>query len=98
LKCSLICAGIALGVSSSAYGSSQSLFANGQFATQPAPSSVRMTGPLRFQQPDTPAPPPPITGRNLPPLRAPEVDPGMATGGLSLLAGMLTIMRSRRRS
>jgi hypothetical protein len=30
------------------------------------------------------------------PVQAPEVDPSLAMGGLTLLAGMLTVIRSRR--
>jgi hypothetical protein len=32
-----------------------------------------------------------------PPPSAPEVDPGMAISGITLLAGALTVMRSKRR-
>ncbi len=32
-----------------------------------------------------------------PPPNAPEVDPGMAIGALTLLAGSITVLRSKRR-
>lgn len=32
-----------------------------------------------------------------PPATAPEVDPGMAVSGITLLAGTLTVLRARRR-
>jgi hypothetical protein len=35
---------------------------------------------------------------NNPPPTAPEVDPSLAFGGLTLLAGTLTVMRSRRQN
>lgn len=52
----------------------------------------------RHNPPPPPPPPPchppaPHTGNV-----APEVDPSMALGGLSLLGGTLTVLRARRRS
>ena len=44
--------------------------------------------------PPPPPPPPPSLQKHV----APEIDPGMAVGGFTLLAGMLTVMRARRRS
>ncbi|MGA7316243.1 MAG: hypothetical protein WBX22_19990 [Silvibacterium sp.] len=41
-----------------------------------------------------PPPPPPPPSR---PGTAPEVDPSLAIGGFSLLAGTLTVLRARRR-
>jgi hypothetical protein len=43
--------------------------------------------------PPPPPPPPPVCD----PPSAPEVDPGMAISGLTLLAGTLTVMRASRR-
>jgi LPXTG-motif cell wall-anchored protein len=47
----------------------------------------------RGWNPPPPPPPPPPHCSNT----APEVDPSLALGGLTLLGGSLTVMRSRRR-
>ncbi|HMD22018.1 MAG TPA: hypothetical protein VKH40_16960 [Alloacidobacterium sp.] len=41
-----------------------------------------------------PTPPPPPTPTA--PKKAPEIDPGLAISGVSLLVGSLTVLRSRR--
>lgn len=42
-------------------------------------------------------PPPPPPPSHPAPSTAPEVDPSLAFGGLTLLGGTLTVLRSRRR-
>jgi hypothetical protein len=44
-----------------------------------------------------PPPPPPPPPPRSPSKVAPEVDPSLAFGGLTLLGGTLTVLRSRRR-
>jgi hypothetical protein len=48
-----------------------------------------------WNPPPPPPPPPPPHGPGC--NTAPEVDPGLALGGFTLLGGSLTVMRSRRR-
>ncbi len=54
-------------------------------------SSTRAHADGWWWNPPPPDPPPPCNNV------APEVDPSLAIGGLTLLAGTLTVLRSRRR-
>jgi LPXTG-motif cell wall-anchored protein len=49
-----------------------------------------------YSPPPPPPPPPPPSPRS-PAKTAPEVDPSLALGGLTLLGGTLTVLRSRRK-